>query len=129
MSDLYVKDEVLTEEKGNRLREVTVFMGEAHLKREARCQAEAGLHRWLVETQAFQVDPDSVQASIRGKGEIQSVQYSKLTVAAALCEAGADVNARRKDGLTALDLALKQGKTDFADLLRKHGAKSATPGK
>ena len=38
---------------------------------------------------------------------------------------GADVNAKGADGRTPLDLAIKYNKTEIADLLRKHGAKTA----
>ena len=37
---------------------------------------------------------------------------------------GADLNARDKDGRTLLDRALARGLTDFADMLRAHGATS-----
>ena len=46
-------------------------------------------------------------------------------VAVLLIAKGADVNARDKDGKTPLDLATKEKKTETADLLRKHGGKTA----
>jgi len=36
---------------------------------------------------------------------------------------GTDVNAQDSNGITALSLAKKQGLTEIAELLRKHGAK------
>jgi len=78
VSSFFVRDEILSEGESNRLSEVTVFMGEAYLKRKIRCEAEEGLHRFLIETQAVDVDSDSVQAAVRGNGEIQSVQYKEI---------------------------------------------------
>ena len=40
-----------------------------------------------------------------------------------LVEAGADVNAKNRDGKTPLDLAHKNKHRDVEKLLRKHGAK------
>jgi ankyrin repeat protein len=39
--------------------------------------------------------------------------------------AGADVNAKIEDGKTPLDLAIQNNQTETADLLRKHGGKTA----
>ena len=38
---------------------------------------------------------------------------------------GLDVNAKDEDGDTPLDVAIKQKQTETADLLRKHGGKTA----
>ena len=38
---------------------------------------------------------------------------------------GADVNVKTEDGLTPLDRAIKYQRTETADLLRKHGGKTA----
>lgn len=38
---------------------------------------------------------------------------------------GADLNAQSKEGMTALDFALKRGHTELAEVLRRHGAKEA----
>jgi ankyrin repeat protein len=43
---------------------------------------------------------------------------------AVLIAAGADLNARRRDGSTLLERAIAGGAVDFADRLRQHGAKT-----
>ncbi|MDB4341827.1 ankyrin repeat domain-containing protein [bacterium] len=48
-------------------------------------------------------------------------------VAALLIENGADVNAKANDGFTPLDLAIGGNHKETADLLRKHGGKTAKP--
>lgn len=45
-----------------------------------------------------------------------------LDIIRLLLEHGADVNAQVEDGDTALSLAIKQGNTNVAELLRHHGA-------
>ncbi len=45
-----------------------------------------------------------------------------------LVSRGADLNARNKQGETALDQALSNGDTDLADLLRRNGAKTSAEG-
>ena len=45
-------------------------------------------------------------------------------VAELLIVAGADVNAKAKDGETPLDLAIEYNQTEIIDLLRKHGGKT-----
>jgi ankyrin repeat protein len=40
-----------------------------------------------------------------------------------LLDMGADVNAKRQDGWTALKLAQKSGSTEIVELLKAHGAK------
>ena len=46
-------------------------------------------------------------------------------IAELLIAAGAEVNAKTKRGETPLDLAIRYDETDTADLLRKHGGKTA----
>lgn len=46
-----------------------------------------------------------------------------LEIVKVLLAAGADVNARTEKGMTALNYALKTGKTGIVDLLKAHGAK------
>jgi ankyrin repeat protein len=45
-------------------------------------------------------------------------------VAELLIAEGADVNAKRSDGSTPLDRAIRLVQTEIADLLRKHGGKT-----
>jgi cytohesin len=45
-------------------------------------------------------------------------------VAELLIAKGADVNAKRSDGSTPLDRAIRLGQTETADFLRKHGGKT-----
>ena len=57
---------------------------------------------------------------------IDAATRGKLEAAKLLIEKGADPNiGRTKDGDTPLDLASQRGHTKIADLLRKHGAKTA----
>ena len=46
-------------------------------------------------------------------------------IAELLIAKGANVNMREIDGSTPLDLAIKRKRTEIADLLRKHGAKTS----
>jgi len=46
-------------------------------------------------------------------------------IAQLLIAKGADVNAEDEDGETPLNRAIKVKQTDLADLLRKHGGKTA----
>jgi len=46
-------------------------------------------------------------------------------IIALLIAEGADVNAKRDDGDTPLDTAIRFKRTEIADLLRKHGGKTA----
>ena len=52
--------------------------------------------------------------------EVGSIEAVKQHLAA-----GADVNAKNKEGRTPLDWAIKHKQTETADLLRKHGGKTA----
>ena len=51
-----------------------------------------------------------------GGGDVEAVKE--------FLAAGADVNTKNKYGRTPLDLPIQQGKTETADLLRKHGGKT-----
>jgi len=46
-------------------------------------------------------------------------------IAELLIAKGANVNMREIDGSTPLDLAIKRKRTEIAELLRKHGAKTS----
>jgi ankyrin repeat protein len=54
-------------------------------------------------------------AASRGHKEIAELLIAK----------GADVNAKIVAGTTPLDVAIKYKRTEFADLLRKHGGKTS----
>jgi ankyrin repeat protein len=41
-----------------------------------------------------------------------------------LMQKGADVNAKKDDDSTPLDMAIKHKRTEIADIFRKHGGKS-----
>ena len=59
-------------------------------------------------------------------GTIHSAAYGgDIEAVKEFLAAGADVNAKVNDGRTPLDIAIQQKKTEIADLLRKHGAKTA----
>jgi uncharacterized protein (TIGR02231 family) len=72
--------ELITEEQGNQIVEVTVFTDQAYLKRRAKARAKAGANRFLLAVQSFSIDSNSVQASIYGLGEIVSVRYKEIPV-------------------------------------------------
>ena len=48
--------------------EVVVFFGQAYVKRLATVKVKTGLNRLLLEVKAYQMDPDSVGATVFGKG-------------------------------------------------------------
>jgi len=50
--------------------------------------------------------------------------YGRKEIVVLLIAKGADVNAKDNDGETPLDSANKNGRTEIADLLRKHGGKT-----
>ena len=56
-----------------------------------------------------------VVAAVRGHKEVVELLIAK----------GADVNAKRNDGETPLDLAIGRKHPETASLLRKHGGKTA----
>ena len=76
----FAKDEIIREGDRNRITEAVVFTDQAYIKRKTHVQVQAGLNRLRVELQAFQVDSDSVQATVYGRGEIISVQYKEIPV-------------------------------------------------
>jgi uncharacterized protein (TIGR02231 family) len=64
----------------NRIQDVTVFTSQAYVKRGVRASARPGVNRICVEVQAHEVDADSCQATVHGKGEILGVQYREVPV-------------------------------------------------
>jgi uncharacterized protein (TIGR02231 family) len=62
----------------SQIKEVTIFAGQALVKREASATIQKGLNELLLEVQAFHVDKDSVTARVFGQGEIFSVQFKEI---------------------------------------------------
>ena len=59
---------------------VTLFSGQALVKRQAAATVEKGLNELLLEVEAFHVDKDSVTAKVYGSGDILSVQFRSIPV-------------------------------------------------
>ena len=77
-------NEILIENgKNNCIGEVTVFTDQAYVKRRAHALIHPGLNRLLIEIHGFAIDADSVQANVRGHGDILSVQYKEVPVESA----------------------------------------------
>ncbi|MDM8542804.1 mucoidy inhibitor MuiA family protein [Desulfococcaceae bacterium HSG9] len=76
----FSQDEIIREGDCNRIAEAVVFTDQAYIKRKTQAHVQTGLNRLCVELQAFQVDSDSVQAAVYGRGEIISVQYKEIPV-------------------------------------------------
>ena len=78
---------------------------------------------WLLEHGA---DPN-VPSYRSGETPLHGIAGSppKLATALALLAHGADVNARRADGRTSYQIAVRRGNTAIASLLREHGAETA----
>ena len=57
------------------IRQAVLFSYRAYVTRQAECELEQGMQLLVVELTAHEVDSDSVQAKVFGKGEILSVQY------------------------------------------------------
>ena len=55
----------------------------------------------------------------------EAAYHSNKEIVGLLIAKGADVNARDNGGETPLDLAIQLKQTEIADLLRKHGGKTA----
>lgn len=81
----------------NRITRVTLFSDQAYVTREATAEVAAGVARVRVETLAFQVDPDSVQAKVFGRGELLGVQYRELPVVDAPQEALRELEQRLRE--------------------------------
>jgi uncharacterized protein (TIGR02231 family) len=72
--------EIIGEGNENRITEIVVYTNQAYVKRQVQAKVRTGLNRMLIETRAFKVDTESVQARVYGEGEILSVQYNELPV-------------------------------------------------
>ena len=59
---------------------VTLFSGQALVKRQGATTVEKGLNELLLEVEAFHVDKDSVTAKVYGSGDILSVQFRSIPV-------------------------------------------------
>jgi len=64
----------------SQIKEVTLFSGQALVKREAYSNVKKGLNELLLEIETFHVDKDSVTAKVFGSGEIFSVQFKEIPV-------------------------------------------------
>jgi len=64
----------------SQITEVTLFSGQAMVKREAFTTVQKGLNELFLEIDAFRVDQDSITAKIFGVGEIFSVQFKKIPI-------------------------------------------------
>lgn len=62
----------------SQIKEVTLFSGQALVKREAFISVQKGLNELLIEIEAFRIDKDSVTAKVFGAGEIFSVQFKEI---------------------------------------------------
>ena len=77
-----VRDLLIEAKRESRISEAVVFTDRALVRRVARANARAGINRFLLEVLAFEVEVDSVQASVSGRGEIVGVQYREVPVKA-----------------------------------------------
>ena len=64
----------------SRIKNVTLFSGQALIQREAFVRINKGLQEFFVEVEAFRIDRDSVSAKVFGAGEIFSVQFKEIHV-------------------------------------------------
>jgi uncharacterized protein (TIGR02231 family) len=64
----------------SKIKGVTLFSGQALVKREAFAAVQKGLNDLLLEIEAFFIDKDSLTAKVFGAGEILSVQYKEMPV-------------------------------------------------
>lgn len=64
----------------SQIKEVTLFSGQALVKREAFTAVRKGLNELLLEIEAFRVDQDSITAKVFGAGEIFSVQFKEIPI-------------------------------------------------
>ncbi|MCP5162117.1 MAG: mucoidy inhibitor MuiA family protein [Hahellaceae bacterium] len=62
----------------NRISAVTVFTSHALIMREAQAQCHAGLSPLVLEVNAFDLDEDSLQAEVLGRGSIVGVQLKRI---------------------------------------------------
>ena len=70
-----VRDCVIGEGQDNKITAVTVFSDRGLVSRQVNATTNPGLNRFAIETKAFGIDGDSVQARVFGQGEILGVQY------------------------------------------------------
>lgn len=85
---------VIDDGEANRVTEATLFSDQAYVTREAGAEVGRGVQRLLVESHAFQIDPDSVQAKVYGQGELLGVQYKEVPVVEAPQEALRELDER-----------------------------------
>ncbi len=66
--------------EGNQITEVVVFSNQAFVKRQVKTEATTGCNRYHINTSAYSLDADSVQARVYGSGEILSVLYVQIPI-------------------------------------------------
>jgi len=64
----------------SQIKQVTLFSGQAMVKREAFATVQKGFNELLLEIEAFRIDKDSITAKIFGAGEIFSVQFKEIPI-------------------------------------------------
>jgi uncharacterized protein (TIGR02231 family) len=64
----------------SQIKEVTLFSGQALVKREAFATVRKGLNELLLDIEAFRIDRESVTAKVFGAGEIFSVQFKEIPI-------------------------------------------------
>jgi ankyrin repeat protein len=85
----------------------------------------------LGNTDAIEILDNHLMDSLLIRAGTQTLHGAVLegdpVMVALLITKGADVNARNDDGMTPLDLAIAQGKSDVAEILKANGAQITTP--
>ncbi|MDP7422822.1 MAG: mucoidy inhibitor MuiA family protein [bacterium] len=74
----YAVDAFIADGSENRITNVAVFTNQAYVRREVKTRVKKGLNRLRLEIKAFDMDGDSVQAAVHGKGEVLSIQYKEM---------------------------------------------------
>jgi len=66
------------ETTSSQIKKVILFTNQAFVTRTAETKVRKGLNELLIELNAFNVDKDSIQAKVYGKGQIYSVQFKEI---------------------------------------------------
>ncbi len=89
----------------SKIKKVTLFTNQALVTRQAQLDVDKGLSEIFLETNAFHLDKDSVQAKVYGEGELFSVQFEEKHLKEAPQEKVKELEAKIED--------LKQEKTSY----------------